>query len=83
MSLHVIASNDTLLATLRSSLQQNDLPLASAELRTPGNNLLASLQALDDAPPGTIVLLESPISPDSTASEDLAALEGWLRQRPN
>ena len=82
MSLHVIASNDILLATLRSSLQQNDLPMASAVLRTPGNNLLASLQALDDAPPGTIVLLDSPISPDSTASEDLAALEGWLRQRP-
>lgn len=82
MSIHVIASNETLLATLRSSLQQNALPLASAVLRPADQHLLASLQALDDAPPGTIVLLDSPISPDSTASEDLAALEGWLRQRP-
>lgn len=82
MSLHVIASNDTLLATLRSSLQQNALPLASAVLRTPGSNLLASLQALDDAPPGTIVLLDSPISFESTVNDDLVVLDGWLRQRP-
>jgi pilus assembly protein CpaE len=83
MSLHVIASNETLLATLRSSLQQNALPLASAVLRTPGSNLLASLQALDDAPPGTIVLLDSPISFESTANDDLVVLDGWLRQRPH
>jgi DNA-binding NarL/FixJ family response regulator len=83
MSLHVIASNDTLLATLRSSLQQNALPLASAVLRTPGSNLLASLQALDDAPPGAIVLLDSPISFESTANDDLVVLDGWLRQRPH
>lgn len=82
MSIHVIASNETLLATLRSSLQQNALPLASAVLRPADQHLLTCLQALDDAPPGTIVLLDSPIRPDSTASEDLAALEGWLRQRP-
>jgi pilus assembly protein CpaE len=82
MSIHVIASNETLLATLRSSLQQNALPLASAVLRPADQHLLTGLQALDDAPPGTIVLLDSPISPDSTASEDLAALEGWLRHRP-
>jgi pilus assembly protein CpaE len=82
MSLHVIASNDTLLATLRSSLQQNDLPLASAVLRTPGSNLLASLQALDDAPPGTIVLLDSPVSFENTTNDDLVVLDGWLRQRP-
>ena len=82
MSIHVIASNETLLASLRSSLQQNALPLASAVLRPADQHLLTGLQALDDAPPGTIVLLDSPISPDSTASEDLAALEGWLRHRP-
>ena len=82
MSIHVIATNETLLASLRSSLQQNALPLESARLRTPASSLLASLQALDDAPPGTIVLLDSPISPDSAAHDDLAALEGWLRQRP-
>jgi pilus assembly protein CpaE len=82
MPLHVIASNDTLLATLRSSLQQNDLPLASAVLRTPGSNLLASLQALDDAPPGTIVLLDSPVSFENTTNDDLVVLDGWLRQRP-
>jgi pilus assembly protein CpaE len=83
MSLHVIASNDTLLATLRSSLQQNALPLASAVLRTPGSNLLSSLQTLDEAPPGTIVLLDSPISFESTANDDLVVLDGWLRQRPH
>ena len=82
MSLHVIASNDTLLATLRSNLQQNALPLASAVLRTPGSNLLASLQALDDAPPGTIVLLDSPVSFENTTNDDLVVLDGWLRQRP-
>jgi pilus assembly protein CpaE len=82
MSLHVIASNDTLLATLRSSLKQNDLPLASAVLRTPGSNLLASLQAQDDAPPGTIVLLDSPVSFENTTNDDLVVLDGWLRQRP-
>ncbi len=82
MSIHVIASNETLLATLRSNLQQNDLPMASAVLRSPGSNLLASLQALEDAPPGTIVLLDSPISFESTANDDLVVLDGWLRQRP-
>lgn len=82
MSIHVIASNETLLATLRSSLQQNALSLTSAVLRPPGQPLLAPLQALDDAPAGTIVLLDSPIRADSTSSEDLSALEGWLRQRP-
>ena len=82
MSLHVIASNDTLLTTLRSSLQKNALPLASAVLRTPGSNLLASLQALDDAPPGTIVLLDSPVSFENTTNDDLVVLDGWLRQRP-
>jgi pilus assembly protein CpaE len=82
MPLHVIASNDTLLDTLCSSLQQNDLPLASAVLRTPGSNLLASLQALDDAPPGAIVLLDSPISFETTTNDDLVVLDGWLRQRP-
>ena len=85
MSIHVIASNETLLATLRSSLQQNALPLASAVLRPPGQHLLASLQPLETAPAGTILLVDSPISlisPDSNTSEDLVALEGWLRQRP-
>ena len=82
MTLHVIASNDTLLATLRSSLQQNGLSLASAVLRTPGSNLLSSLQSLDDAPPGTIMLLDSPIGFESTANDDLLVLDGWLRQRP-
>lgn len=82
MSIHVIASNETLLAILRSSLQQNALPVASAQLRTPGPNLLASLQALGDAPPGTIVVLDSPIRFDSTANDDLVVLDGWLRQWP-
>lgn len=82
MSIHVIASNETLLATLRSSLQQNALPLASAVLRTPGSNLRSPLQALDDAPPGTIVVLDSPIGVESTANDDLVVLDGWLRQRP-
>ena len=82
MSIHVIASNETLLATLRSSQQQNKLPLDSARLRTPGSNLRASLQALDDAPPGTIVLLDSPIGLAGAANDDLAVLDGWLRQRP-
>ena len=82
MSIHVIASNETLLAALRSSQQQNKLPLDSARLRTPGSNLHASLQALDDAPPGTIVLLDSPIGLGGAANDDLAVLDGWLRQRP-
>jgi pilus assembly protein CpaE len=82
MSIHVIASNETLLSTLRSSLQQNAMPLDSARLRAAGSNLLASLQALDDAPPGTIVLLDSPISFESTANDDLVVLDGWLRHRP-
>ena len=82
MSIHVIASNETLLASLRSSQQQNKLPLDSARLRTPGSNLRASLQALDDAPPGTIVLLDSPIGMAGAANDDLAVLDGWLRQRP-
>jgi pilus assembly protein CpaE len=82
MSIHVIASNETLLTTLRSTLQQNALPLASAVLCPPGTRLLAPLQALDNAPPGSIVLLDSPISPDNIAEDDLDALEGWLRQRP-
>jgi len=88
MSIHVIASNETLLGTLRSSLQQNAMPLASAVLRPPGPSLLQQLQALDDAPPGTIVLLDSPVrpnnpaSPSNSESDDLASLEAWLRQRP-
>ena len=82
MSLHVIASNDTLLATLRSRLQQNALPVASARLRTPDSSLLTSLQALDDAPPGTILLLDNPVNSDSATHDDMVALEGWLRQRP-
>lgn len=82
MSIHVIASNETLLASLRSSQQQNKLSVASARLRTPGSNLRASLQALDDAPPGTIVLLDSPIGMAGAANDDLAVLDGWLRQRP-
>ncbi len=83
MSIHVIASNETLLATLRSSLQQNAMPVDSARLRTPDSSLLTSLQALDDAPPGTIVLMDSPISLGSTANDDLVVLDGWLRQRPH
>ena len=82
MTIHVIASNETLLNSLRSSLQQSALPLDSARLRTPAIGLLESLQALDDAPAGTIVLLDSPISPDIMANDDLTALESWLRQRP-
>jgi pilus assembly protein CpaE len=82
MSLHVIASNETLLASLRSTLQQSGLPLDSAVLRPQGSNLRAPLQALDDAPPGTLVLLDSPISFESTANDDLVVLDGWLRQRP-
>lgn len=82
MSIHLIASNETLLATLRSSLQQNAMPVDSARLRTPDSSLLISLEALDDAPPGTIVLMDSPISLGSTASDDLEVLDGWLRQRP-
>ena len=82
MSLHVIASNDTLLATLRSRLQQNALPVASARLRTPDSSLLTSLQALDDAPPGTILLLDNPVNSDSATHDDMVALEGWLRHRP-
>ena len=38
MSIHVIASNETLLASLRSSQQQNKLPLDSARLRTPASS---------------------------------------------
>ena len=88
MSIHVIASNETLLGTLRSSLKQNALPVASAVLRSPGLSLQQPLQTLDNAPPGTIVLLDSPVHPNSAASpsnsesDDLAALETWLRQRP-
>lgn len=82
MSIHLIASNETLLATLRSSLQQNAIPVDSARLRTPDSSLLISLEALDDAPPGTIVLMDSPISLGSTANDDLEVLDGWLRQRP-
>jgi pilus assembly protein CpaE len=82
MPIHLIASNETLLASLRSSQQQTGLPLDSARLRTPDGNLLASLQALADTPPGTIVLLDSPISSASTDPDDLGVLEGWLRQRP-
>lgn len=82
MSIHVIASNETLLATLRSSLQQSTLPLASAVLRAPGSNLLASLKALDDAPPGSFVVLDSPIGFETSSNDDLVVLDSWLRQRP-
>lgn len=83
MSIHVIASNETLLATLRSNFQQNGLPLDSARLRPAASSLHASLQVLDDAPPGTILLLDMPISPQNSSNDDLTALEGWLRQRPH
>lgn len=82
MSIHVIASNETLLATMRNSLQQNGLALSSAVLRNPGTELLPALQTLNDAPPGSIVLLDSPIRFENSANEDLAVLDGWLRQHP-
>ncbi len=82
MSIHVIASNETLLASLRSIQQQNALPLDSGRLRTPDSSLLESLKPLDDAPAGTIILLDSPIRLASTAHDDLAVLDDWLRTRP-
>ncbi len=82
MPIHVIASNETLLASLRSSQEQNALPLDSARLRIPDRNLLVSLQVLDDAPPGTIVLLDIPINLAKTGHDDLVILDEWLRQRP-
>lgn len=79
MSIHVIASNDTLLANLRSSAQQGDWVVSSATLRPPGQNLLPLLHAIGDGETSGIVLLDSP---SATSGQDLSALESWQRQRP-
>lgn len=75
MSTFVIASNDALLNTLRSSILQAKLPLQSAVTRQPGQALLPLLKGIDSG----ILLLDSP---PNHLSEDLTALETWLRSRP-
>lgn len=75
MSTFVIASNETLINTLRSSILQSQLRLNSAVLRQPGQALLPFLNGIDSG----ILLL------DSTAgqlTDDLTALENWLRNKP-
>jgi pilus assembly protein CpaE len=75
MSTFVIASNETLLNTLRSSILQSKLPLHSAALRQPGQALLPLLKGIDNG----ILLLDSP---PSQLADDLTALETCLRSRP-
>jgi pilus assembly protein CpaE len=75
MSTFVISSNDALLNTLRSSILQAKLPLQSAVTRQPGQALLPLLKGIDSG----ILLLDSP---PNHLSEDLTALETWLRSRP-
>mgnify|MGYP006198226597 FL=1 len=47
MSTFVIASNETLMNTLRGSILQSKLPLQSAALRRPGQPLLPLLKGID------------------------------------
>jgi pilus assembly protein CpaE len=75
MSTFVIASNDTLMNTLRSSILQSKLPLQSAVSRQPGQALLPLLKGIDSG----ILLLDSPLI---QLTDDLTALETWLRSRP-
>ena len=75
MSTFVISSNDALLNTLRSSILQAKLPLQSAVTRQPGQALLPLLKGIDSG----ILLLDSP---PNHLSDDLTALETWLRSRP-
>lgn len=75
MSTFVIASNETLLNTLRGSILQSQLPLQSAALRQPGQSLLPWLKGIDSG----ILLLDSP---PSQLADDLTALDAWLRSRP-
>jgi pilus assembly protein CpaE len=75
MSTFVIASSETLMNSLRSSVLQCALPLHSAVLRTPGQALLPLLGAMDS---GTLLL----DSPPGHSGEDLTALEAWLHSRP-
>jgi pilus assembly protein CpaE len=75
MSTFVIASNETLMNTLRSSILQSHLQLKSALLRSPEQGLFPLLNDMDSG----ILLV------NSTASQlngDLTALESWLRNRP-
>lgn len=75
MSSFVIASDESLLNTLRGSVLQSKLPLQSAALRPPGQALLPLLNGIDSG----ILLLDSI---PSQLAEDLTALETWLRSRP-
>jgi pilus assembly protein CpaE len=75
MSNYVIASNETLLNTLRSSVMQSHLQLKSAVIRPPDNDLLPLLTDMDS---GILLLNSTP----SQLNTDLTALESWLRNRP-
>lgn len=75
MSTFLIASHESLLNTLRSSVLQSKLPLQSAALRQPGQALLPLLNGIDSG----ILLMDST---PGQLSEDLTALETWLRSRP-
>ena len=75
MSTFLIASSEPLMSSLRSHILECALPLKSAIVRAPGQALLPFLKTMDS---GTL-LLESP---PMQSAEDLAALEAWLRNRP-
>ncbi len=75
MSTFVIASHESVLNTLRNSVLQSKLPLQNATLRQPEQGLLPLLNGIDSG----ILLLDSTAS---QLSEDLTALETWLRSRP-
>lgn len=75
MSTSVIASTDTLMNTLRSSILQSQLPLHNVVTRQPGQALLPLLSGIDS---GTLLL----DSPPGLLTDDLTALESWLRSRP-
>jgi pilus assembly protein CpaE len=75
MSTFVIASNDTVMNSLRSSILQSKLPLQSVVSRQSGQALLPLLKGIDSG----ILLLDSPII---QLTDDLTALETWLRSRP-
>lgn len=75
MSTSVIASNEPLMNTLRSSAEQSQQPLHRVVQRPPGQALLPMLQGIDN---GTLLL----DSPPGQLDDDLTALDTWLRSRP-
>lgn len=75
MSISVITSSQALMNTLRSQILSCELPLVNAVMRQPGQTLWPLLSPIDS---GTLLL----DSPEDQTSDDLTALDNWLRSRP-